>query len=718
LEDIDLAQFLKRSADGSFFESPQAYLHALAGLSSALEMLHTYSSNELQVDLIGCHHDLKPSNIFVSQHRFVLADFGLSTLKSSVERSSDDYKYGAHNYKAPECEDPEQGFEPGRVTRASDIWSFGCILAEIATYIANGPTSVVDFFQVRRLRMGGSQICYRFYSSQKTEHPQVLQWLESLAVTTVSGTKLNQLTDLVKHMLSISPADRPKAHEVTLRLREMALIAMANSIEQAYMSLLTQHPDPRLAIEHQRILLWGWAMGFLELNGSKNKFFKEYFSDFRLFENSLRTMSQLKDELSISDGGQRVHAPYIALQIIQVTDELFGNIPQNLRSSVQNLLELRILTTEDTDSFAQSSEALLDPPRYLKIGALTALRRMSSLVTEGSSKVGTDLVINSDELTKIRDIGIHEIAEYAPSGTHTPMPVLVEYKRISSSWTEKRGYELLRRVQRLADMLHDGLVSHTLRVLRCVGYRCEVRRLAFSLAFEFPERERDHPEVHKPYSLSEFLTETRSQDKYLERPSLNDRFQLAALLAETVLGIHKVGWLHKSIMSSNILFFQPSAGPRAEAMKNPYLIGFSHSRPDDPQEFTETPNEEFEEVIYRHPAYASGTKNFRLSYDDYSLGLVLLEIGLWRGLKDIIKKVEDRTPEDMHKWILTEKVPQLFISMGAAYEGVVKQCLNGITDPTMAIDENLSIRYASAFEDRILKPLGECALATRSVLPD
>jgi hypothetical protein len=78
----------------------------------------------------------------------------------------------------------------------------------------------------------------------------------------------------------------------------------------------------------------------------------------------------------------------------------------------------------------------------------------------------------------------------------------------------------------------------------------------------------------------------------------------------------------------------------------------------------------------------------------------------------MVKKVEDLTPEDMHKWILAEKVPQLVLSMGAAYEDVVKNCLNGIMDP-MATDENLSIRYASAFEDRILKPLGECALATR-----
>lgn len=90
------------------------------------------------------------------------------------------------------------------------------------------------------------------------------------------------------------------------------------------------------------------------------------------------------------------------------------------------------------------------------------------------------------------------------------MPVLVEYKRISSSWTKKRGSELLRRVQRLADMLHDGLVSHTLRVLRCVGYRCEVRRLAFSLAFAFPERDRDRAEIHKTFSLNEYLMEAKS----------------------------------------------------------------------------------------------------------------------------------------------------------------------------------------------------------------
>jgi serine/threonine protein kinase len=712
LADLDLDQFLKQSDIRSFSAGPQAYLYALAGLSSALEMLHTYSSNELQVDMIGCHHDLKPNNVFVTRGRFVLADFGLSTLKSSAERSSDEYKHGAYNYRAPECEDPEQGFKIGRVTRASDIWSFACILAEVETYIANGPSGVEEFFQARKLRIGDSFISRRFYASQKMDHPEVLKWLESLGAATVAGTKLNQLTDLIRHMLSINVADRPKAHEVTTRLREMALVAMSNSIEQAYTSLAVQRPDPRLAIEHQRILLWGWAMGFLKLTGSKNVFFEEYFSDLRLFENSLQTMSRLKDELTLSDGEQRVHAPYNALQIRRLTDELFENIPEKLRPSVQNLFELRILTTEGTDSFAQSNESLLEAPRYLNLDALAAIKRMSSSVVDASNEVETNLIINANELRRIRDIGIHEVAQYTRPGAHTALPVLVEYKRISSSWTEKRGSELVRRVQRLADMLNHGLVSHTLRVLRCVGYRCEVRRLAFSLAFEFPERERNRPDVSVPFSLQEYLADTRSQDKYLERPSLNDRFELAARLAETVLGIHKVGWLHKSIMSSNVLFFQSSTRPKAETMNDPYLIGFYHSRPDDPQEFTETPNEDFYEVIYRHPAYATGEKRFRLSYDDHSLGLILLEIGLWRPLKDIVRKVETRASEDMHKWILTEKVPQLSISMGAAYENVVTSCLDGIMDP-MLTDENLSIYYASAFEDRILKPLGACALATR-----
>jgi serine/threonine protein kinase len=54
---------------------------------------------------IGCHQDLKPGNILVDGDTFLLADFGLSRFKESIEGSYTSYKSVGGYYVAPECED-------------------------------------------------------------------------------------------------------------------------------------------------------------------------------------------------------------------------------------------------------------------------------------------------------------------------------------------------------------------------------------------------------------------------------------------------------------------------------------------------------------------------------------------------------------------------------------------------------------------------------------
>lgn len=89
----------------SNFKSQSDYLFASSGLASALKMLHSFSSKTLDVSLIGCHHDLRPSNILVKGRQFLLADFGLTTLKNIAEGSRTTRKPGDSRYLAPECED-------------------------------------------------------------------------------------------------------------------------------------------------------------------------------------------------------------------------------------------------------------------------------------------------------------------------------------------------------------------------------------------------------------------------------------------------------------------------------------------------------------------------------------------------------------------------------------------------------------------------------------
>ena len=84
-----------------------------------------------------------------------------------------------------------------------------------------------------------------------------------------------------------------------------------------------------------------------------------------------------------------------------------------------------------------------------------------------------------------------------------------------------------------------------------------------------------------------------------------------------------------------------------------YLAGFNHSRPNIQTAFTEGPHKNPGEEKYQHPQYTNGQsrQRFKEGYDYYSVGSVLLEIGLWKSLSDLIGgDIEDYTPLEQQKF--------------------------------------------------------------------
>ncbi|GMT15896.1 hypothetical protein PFISCL1PPCAC_7193 [Pristionchus fissidentatus] len=93
------------------------------------------------------HRDLKPSNLALSKVasgdiRAVLIDYGLARIKDDVNEMSN-YVF-TRNYRAPEV----IYWKSGRYDSAADMWSVGCILAELITWrpLFTPPTSsdVID----------------------------------------------------------------------------------------------------------------------------------------------------------------------------------------------------------------------------------------------------------------------------------------------------------------------------------------------------------------------------------------------------------------------------------------------------------------------------------------------------------------------------------------------------------------------------------------------
>ncbi|KAK8140232.1 hypothetical protein PG984_000298 [Apiospora sp. TS-2023a] len=244
----------------------------------------------------------------------------------------------------------------------------------------------------------------------------------------------------------------------------------------------------------------------------------------------------------------------------------------------------------------------------------------------------------------------------------------------------------LRRLDQLARMMNSATLRHPdLHTIDCLGYTDDVPQSRYGLVYKSP---------HPTHATLHHLIATPD----LKTPDLDERVKLARTLAVALWSLHALDWLHKSLCSHDILFF-PSATttaatqPTASAamvpdISTPYLVGFDASRPDLDIDMSVAPSKNprggpsILNDLHRHPNSLSGLSARRpycKSYDIYSLGLVLLEIGLWKPLQTYYKP--HYTAE---RWrdrvVLPVLVPGLGNRTGRVYREVVERCLTAPDD--------------------------------------
>lgn len=190
---------------------------------------------------------------------------------------------------------------------------------------------------------------------------------------------------------------------------------------------------------------------------------------------------------------------------------------------------------------------------------------------------------------------------------------------------------------------------------------------------------------------------------------LNERVNLAVSLARSVVFLHASRIVHKNITPENIVLLRTEN----ETLGTPFLVGFERFRFDE-RRTNMTGDDKWEKNIYRHPQRQGlqPEEVYNMRHDIYSVGVCLLEIGLWTSfvhynedsqvagpdselpIDSLVSAKNKRKAAAEIKAILIEKalshLPQI---MGKIYAEVVVSCLT-------CIDRDSSLfKEASEFED-------------------
>lgn len=220
----------------------------------------------------------------------------------------------------------------------------------------------------------------------------------------------------------------------------------------------------------------------------------------------------------------------------------------------------------------------------------------------------------------------------------------------------------------------------------------------FRLVFSIPER------VTSIQTLRSVLVEGKLDH------SLSARIRLATSLARSVIFLHEARFVHKNIRPETILLFHTSDNPagdgnhdttRTTTLGTPHLIGFEELREDDAETAMCGDNLP-ERNLYRHPHRQGLCPQGRYSvrHDIYSLGICLLEIGLWRSFvtynndyhatgmssssscsdddevaAEILPEYTGIKPFQLKRQLEAAAESELPIRMGDIYAGVVLSCL-------------------------------------------
>ncbi|KAL8629903.1 hypothetical protein Q9189_004400 [Teloschistes chrysophthalmus] len=348
-------------------------------------------------------------------------------------------------------------------------------------------------------------------------------------------------------------------------------------------------------------------------------------------------------------------------------------------------------STPTKESLDQESPNLIQATRIRE--ALLHIPDPDTGPKMSSSPPSYESVAASSEDRVLAYMEVLDSSEMRPLMERSRVPVLLEYLPVIDVVSTGQ-HEVP--IERYGDLMHvqptvlAGLGPTYLGTLKLRGWVIDTRRARYALVYEIPlpglSMNFAQSTPPRNFTLLSFLHHGADTDS-TNMPSLEDRFRLAFNLSSSLLHLHAKGLLHRNINSRNVIFFtsdEMEISGDTKPWKNgiirrPFLTSFDQCTED---VYVET-EEPFISNIYRHPHSERGQRSlFKPYYDIYSLGLILLEIGLWMPISKLWKTRYSRA--NFKSRLQTVYTRKLAGKCGTNYMKVVEHCLKAgdeISDP-------------------------------------
>lgn len=270
----------------------------------------------------------------------------------------------------------------------------------------------------------------------------------------------------------------------------------------------------------------------------------------------------------------------------------------------------------------------------------------------------------------------------------TSQDVLIEYK----GWSDPdRNFRVQRRkdIESLVQVLAFAQPPFYPNLLKLRGYVVQEGHERFAFIFDLPPDSL----LQQPRSLNSIIQAGSSLEG---ADDLRNRSSLAIELAKSLGALQAAGWVHQSVCSESVVIFADAESKFA--YDKPYLVNFEFSRT--AGGWSNHASAAAKHLgRYQHPERSRGDPaKYEKKHDMFSLGVVLLEIGLWKTAEEMCqaRDVPEGSQTSAREAYIALARDQLGQRMGESYKNAVVSLLSAPEGNTGMIKQ--VIRACPKFE--------------------